>query len=206
MRRYPVRFSESEASNHTPSLADFTTTTPELKFSVHTGSIENRARLLFEVLDAVSEVWPVDRIGVRISPFSDVGDSDPAKLYAFVIEGLDDRGICYLHLIEARARAGLVDQTNDAAPQSVTTLFRPLFPGPMIVSGGFTVEMAEEALVDGTADLVAFGRAFIANPDLPKRITLGATLNVPDRSTFYGGAERGYTNYPSLDQLGVVSA
>ena len=140
MRRYPVRFSESEASNHTPSLADFTTTTPELKFSVHTGSIENRARLLFEVLDAVSEVWPVDRIGVRISPFSDVGDSDPAKLYAFVIEGLDDRGICYLHLIEARARAGLVDQTNDAAPQSVTTLFRPLFPGPMIVSGGFTVE------------------------------------------------------------------
>jgi N-ethylmaleimide reductase len=173
------------------------------------GSIENRARLLFEVLDAVSEVWPIDRIGVRISPFSDVGDagdSDPVKLYAFVIEGLAERGIGYLHLIEARARAGLVDQTNDGVPQSVATLFRPLFPGPMIVSGGFTVEMAEGVLVDGTANLVAFGRAFIANPDLPKRIALRATLNAPDRSTFYGGAERGCTDYPSLDELRAVSA
>ena len=150
--------------------------------------------------------WPVDRIGVRISPVGDVSDTDPAKLYAFVIEGLADRGIGYLHLIEACARAGLVDQTNDVVPQSVAALFRPLFPRPMIVSGGFAVEMGEAALVDGTADLVAFGRAFIANPDLPKRIALGATLNAPDRSTFYGGAERGYTDYSSLEELGALSA
>lgn len=166
------------------------------------GSIENRARLLFEILDAVSQVWPADRIGVRISPFSDVGDiadSDPMALYEHVVTGLAARGICYLHLIEARARAGLVEQTNDAAPASVAALIRPLFSGPLLVSGGFTAETAEQALREGTADFVAFGRAFIANPDLPNRIARGAPLNAPDRSTFYGGAERGYIDYPALE-------
>jgi N-ethylmaleimide reductase len=172
-------------------------------------AIENRARLLFEVVNAVSEVWPIDRIGVRLSPFSHVGDvddSDPLALYTFVLKGLAARNVGFVHLIEARVRAGLVDQTDDTAPQSVATLLRRLFPGPLIVSGGFTAETAEQALADGTADLVAFGRAFIANPDLPKRLALGAPLNAPERSTFYGGTERGYTDYPSLDQLGAVSA
>lgn len=173
------------------------------------GSIENRARLLFEVVDAVSEVWPINRVAVRISPFSDVGDvadSDPTALYAFVLRGLAARGICFLDLIEARARAGLVDQTNDAVPQSVASLLRPHFPGPLLVSGGFTAETAEEVLAAGTADLVGFGRPFIANPDLPRRFALGAKLNAPDRSTFYGGTERGYTDYPSLEELGAFSA
>lgn len=170
------------------------------------GSIENRARLLFEILDAVSDIWPADQVGVRISPFSDVGDvadSNPIELYKFVVEGLAARGICYLHLIEARARAGLVDQINDAAPPSVASLVRPFFSGPLIVSGGFTAEAAERALADGTTDLVAFGRAFIANPDLPKRLARGAPLNAPDRATFYGGAERGYTDYPALEEAGA---
>lgn len=170
------------------------------------GSIENRARLLFEVLDAVSEVWPIDRVGVRLSPFSDVGDiadSDPAKLYTHVIKVLAARGICYLHLIEPRVRAGLVEETNDEAPRSVATLFRSQFPGPLIVSGGFTADTAEQVLAAGTVDLVAFGRAFIANPDLPRRLELRSPLNAPDRSTFYGGGERGYTDYPSIDEIGA---
>ena len=173
------------------------------------GSIENRGRLLSEVLDAVSDVWPADRVGVRLSPFSSVGDvadSDPMGLYTHVIKELAAREIGFLHLIEARVRAGLVDQTDDAAPQSVATLLRPLFPGAFIVSGGFTAETGEQALATGTADLVAFGRAFIANPDLPRRLALGARLNEPDRSTFYGGTERGYTDYPSLDEVGAFSA
>jgi N-ethylmaleimide reductase len=173
------------------------------------GSVENRSRLLFEIIDAISEVYPIERIGVRISPFSDVGDvadGDPIGLYTYVVKGLAARDICYLHVIEARARAGLVDQTNDAVPQSVASLLRPLFSGPLIVSGGFTVDTAEQAIADGTADLVAFGRSFIANPDLPKRISLGAQLNAPDRSTFYGGAERGYTDYPTLDELAASKA
>lgn len=169
------------------------------------GSIENRARLLFEVLDAVSEVWPIDRVGIRLSPFSDVGDvadSDPAGLYAFVIKSLADRGISYLHLIEPQVRAGLVEEADHAAPQSVATLFRPMFPGALIASGGFNADAAEQVLAGGAADLIAFGRTFIANPDLPRRLALGAQLNEPDRSTFYGGTERGYTDYPSLDELG----
>ncbi len=167
------------------------------------GSIENRARLLFEVLDAVAEVWTADRIGVRLSPFTDLGDiadSDPEKLYTYVIKNLSARGLCYLHLIEPQSRSGLVEKRNEAAPRSVSSLFRPLFKGPLIASGGFTAETTEQALTAGTADLIALGRAFIANPDLPKRLKLGARLNEPDKSTFYGGAEHGYTDYPSLDE------
>lgn len=170
------------------------------------GSFENRTRLLFEVLGAVAEVWPIKRVGVRLSPFSDVGDvadSDPAGLYAFMIKALADLGIGYLHLIEPQVRAGLVEETNDEAPQSVAALFRPLFPGPLIASGGFTADTAEQLLADGAADLIAFGRTFIANPDLPKRLALGAPLNEPDRSTFYGGTARGYTDYPNLDEFGA---
>lgn len=166
------------------------------------GSIENRARFLFEVLDAVSQVWPVERIGVRLSPFSDVGDiadSDPTALYTYVVAKLAARGIGYLHLIEPRVRAGLTEEINTAAPTSVATLFRPLFSGPLIASGGFNAETAELALESGTADLIAFGRAFIANPDLHKRLALRAPLNTPDRTTFYGGNERGYIDYPTLE-------
>jgi N-ethylmaleimide reductase len=171
------------------------------------GSSENRARLLFEVLDAVSEVWPVDRVGVRLSPFSDVNgiaDTDPAGLYTYVIKALAARGICYLHLIEPRVRAGVVEEPNDSSPRSVATLFRPVFSGPLIVSGGFSAESAEEALTAGTADLIAFGRAFIANPDLPKRLALRAPLNAPDKSTFYGGGAAGYTDYPALEKSEVT--
>ena len=166
------------------------------------GSIEKRARFLFEVIDAVSEVWPLDRIGVRLSPFSGIGDaadSDPAALYTCVASRLAGRGISYLHLIEPQSRAGLVDATDDKAPRSVARILRPVFSGPLIASGGFTADTAEQALAAGTADLIAFGRAFIANPDLPARLALRASLNAPDRSTFYGGdTEHGYTDYPTL--------
>lgn len=171
------------------------------------GSIENRARLLFEVLDVVAEVWTADRIGVRLSPFTDLGDiadTDPEKLYTYVIKNLSARGICYLHLIESQSRSGLVEERNEAAPRSVSSLFRFLFQCPLIASGGFTAETSEQALTAGTADLIALGRAFIANPDLPKRLKLGARLNEPDKSTFYGGAEHGYTDYPTLDESGLT--
>lgn len=170
------------------------------------GSIENRARLLFEVLDAVAEVWPLDRIGVRLSPYSDVGDvgdSDPQALYTHVVSRLAERGIGYLHLIEPQVRAGLTDVPNLSAPASVAAIFRPSFPGPLIASGGFTAETAEQALAAGTADLIAFGRAFIANPDLPRRLALGADLNLGDRTTHYGGGERGYTDYPALGETDI---
>ena len=168
------------------------------------GSIENRARLLFEVVDAVSRIWPMNRIGVRLSPYSDVNsmaDSNPASLYEYVIRKLDAKQIAYLDLIEPQARAGLVAEPNLNAPKSVCKLFRSMFTGPIIASGGFTVQSAEAALDDGVADLIGFGRMFIANPDLPKRISLGAPMNEPNQKTFYGGAETGYTDYPFLEQM-----
>lgn len=170
------------------------------------GPIENRARLLFEVLDAVAEVWPLARIGVRLSPFSDVGDiadSDPTALFQYVVRQLAARNIGYLHLIEPRVRAGLVDTENEAAPQSIAADFRAIFAGPLIISGGMTPSSAQKALSEGAADLVAFGRAFIANPDLVRRLAVGAELNAHDRPTFYGGSARGYTDYPTLKELGV---
>lgn len=168
------------------------------------GSIENRARLLFEVLDAVATVWPLDRIGVRLSPYSDVGDvadSDPAALYTHVIRALSGRGIGYMHLIEPQVRAGLTEVPNVDAPSSVAGQFRSSFTGPLIASGGFNAQTAEDVLRSGAADLVAFGRSFIANPDLPQRLEQGSPLNTPDRTTFYGGGERGYIDYPTLAEL-----
>ena len=167
------------------------------------GSIENRARLLFEVVEAVAQVWPLDCIGVRLSPYSDVGDmadSDPSALYTYVIKALSQKGMGYLHLIEPQVRAGLGGELNTSAPASVSAMFRPLFSGPLIASGGFTAVSAEAALNAGVADLVAFGRLFIANPDLPQRLMAGAALNEPNPKTFYGGAEKGYTDYPFLEQ------
>jgi len=167
------------------------------------GSIENRARLVFEILDTIAEVWPMERIGVRLSPFSDVGDmadDDPEALYSHVVTALSDRKIGYLHLIEPQVRAGLSRDLNLTAPMSVATMFRPLFDGALIASGGFTAEKAEAALAAGAADLIAFGRAFIANPDLPARLLSEAALNQPDPKTFYGGGEAGYTDYPALTE------
>lgn len=167
------------------------------------GSVKNRARFLLEVLDAVSEVYAADRIGVRLSPFgtfNDMRDSNPSALFSHVLRELAARKIAYVHLIEARQDEELHSSpavTSGAAPTAAH--FRAFFPGIFIGAGGFTPESANEAIAAGTVDAVAFGRQFIANPDLPRRFELGANLNPYDRSTFYGGSEKGYTDYPSLD-------
>lgn len=160
------------------------------------GSVENRARLLLEVTEAVSEIWGADRVGVRLSPFgtyNDVGDADPIGLYGYVLSCLDRLNIAYVSLIEARTG----DSMEISAPRDVDQL-RPFWPRPLILAGGFTGESAEEAIRSNRADAVAFGRQFIANPDLPARIKLGAPLNRYDRSTFYGGGAAGYIDYPVL--------
>jgi N-ethylmaleimide reductase len=165
------------------------------------GSIENRTRLLLEVTDRLVGRLGAARLGVRLSPFgavNDVRDSDPFTLNRHAIEALSARGIAYLHLIEPRVQAGLREELNPNVPASITNLFREFFKGPIIASGGFTRETAEAVLQKGSADAIAFGRAFIANPDLPHRLAVGAALNPYDRSTFYGGGEKGYVDYPAL--------
>jgi N-ethylmaleimide reductase len=160
------------------------------------GSIENRARLLLEVADAVAGVWGKGRVGVRLSPFGkflDMGDSDPIALFNYVLGQLSNRGVAYAHVIEPRAGEG----AGPDAPRTAE-LFRKAFTGVLISAGGYTAESADQSIAEGLADAVAFGRLFLANPDLPKRFELQSPLNAYDRTTFYGGAEKGYTDYPAL--------
>jgi N-ethylmaleimide reductase len=165
------------------------------------GSFDNRARLLMQVLDTVCAVFPADRVGVRLSPygtFNSMGDQDPVGLFTHVIRELSARKLAYLHMIEPRATmAGGADATNSSAP-CTSALFREHFDGAFISAGGYTMEDGEKALLEGRADAIAYGRIFIANPDLPKRFALGAALNPYDRKTFYGGGAAGYTDYPAL--------
>ncbi len=168
------------------------------------GSIENRARLLLEVTDAAIGVWGKGRVGVRLSPygtFNDMSDSDPVALFTYILEQLSQRGIAYVHMIEPRSTsAGGNDAVATDMP-STSELFRTHFKGAFISAGGYTPEGAAEAVLEGAADAVAFGRSYIANPDLPERIKSGAALNPYNRATFYGGAEKGYTDYPFLSQI-----
>jgi N-ethylmaleimide reductase len=166
------------------------------------GSIENRARLLFEVFEAAREVFGSDRVGIRLSPFgtfNDMSDSNPVALFSYVIRLLTGVRPAYVHLIEARADEG--PAAAEFSNVSTASLFRPLFPGVLISAGGYSYESADEAIATGVADAVAFGRVFISNPDLPRRFRTSAPLNAYDRATFYGGGAKGYIDYPALDDL-----
>lgn len=165
------------------------------------GTIENRARLLCEIVEAASSVWSADRVGVRVSPwgrFNGMHDSNPGALFDHVAAALRAYRLAYLHVVEPRA-----DQNSDTnaldpnAPDAASRL-RERFGGALIAAGGFTRESASRVVAAGHADAVAFGRQFIANPDLPERLRTGAALNRYDRSTFYGGDARGYIDYPAL--------
>ncbi|MEW4568529.1 alkene reductase [Tautonia sp. JC769] len=166
------------------------------------GPPENRARLLLEVAEAVVGVWGPDRVGVRLSPngtFNDMGDSDPAATFGVAARGLDGLGLAYLHLVEALPG----DVRHGATGRLDSAFFRPLFRKAIIANGGYDRGRAEAVLRAEDADLVAFGVPFIANPDLPERLRIGAPLNTPDPSSFYGGDERGYTDYPALEPAGI---
>jgi N-ethylmaleimide reductase len=162
------------------------------------GSIENRTRLLVEIVEALIDVQGVGRIGVRIAPsgtYNAMADSDPRALFRYVATRLDAFGLAYLHIIEPRIKGAdlVVQGQGPVAAQELSKLFR----GPVIAAGGFEPDTAEAAVTNGDASLIAFGRHFIANPDLPKRIKLGLPFSPYDRSTFYAFDARGYTDYPT---------
>jgi N-ethylmaleimide reductase len=171
------------------------------------GTIERRALLLLEVVDGVAADIGADRTAVRLAPHGNLGglsDSDTVPHFCYVIGQLSRRGLAYLHLIEPRASsAGIADDASvDSADNA--SLFRRLFAGPMITAGGYTPAMGVAVVERGLADAVAFGRMFIANPDLPERIRTDAPLNAFDRSTSYGGDAHGYTDYPTLEAAHAV--
>ena len=170
------------------------------------GTAANRARLLIEVTEAVVGVWGPDRVGVRLSPngsFNGMSDSNPTEIFEVAVAGLAEFGLAYLHLVEPRVE-GSVEVAEGMAPVASVQL-GPIFGGIVIAAGGFDGAEADNVIGKGEADLVAFGRHFIANPDLPYRYANGLPLNAYDRKTFYGGDIRGYTDYPFYDPLRAVA-
>lgn len=164
------------------------------------GSVENRARLLLEVTHALISVWGADRVGVRLSPsghWGDMNDSNPEVTFGYVAEQLNALNIAYLHIIEPRIKGD--DDLTDDAPVAASQL-RRVFKGPIIAAGGFDRAGAIAIVDSGDADLVAFGRVFASNPDLPRRLKDDLPLAAYDRSTFWGGDHRGYTDYPVYDE------
>jgi N-ethylmaleimide reductase len=162
------------------------------------GSIENRARLLLEVVDAMTSVWGPHRVGVRIGPdgrWNGMSDSDPKSLFTYVAKHLNRFGLAYLHIIEPRVKGNVV--VAEGQGPIAAEYLRTIFTGKIVAAGGFEPETAEAVVTKGDADLVAFGRYFVSNPDLPIRIKQGLALSDYDRNTFYTFDARGYIDYPS---------
>jgi N-ethylmaleimide reductase len=161
------------------------------------GSLENRARFVLEVAEAVAAAIGADRVGIRLSPYGVFNDLPPYdgvdEAYAWLAAQLDARGLAYIHL---------VDHSSMGAPAVAPTVVREIrkaFGRTLILSGGYDLARAEADLGAGNADLIAFGRPFLANPDLVERFKAGAELNAPDYTTLYTPGEKGYTDYPVLD-------
>jgi len=160
------------------------------------GSIENRARLMLEVANVVTSEVGAERTGIRIAPVTtsnDISDSNPQPLFDHIVDRLNALNLVYIHVIE-----GATGGPRDIAPFDYGFL-RRRFKGAYVANNGYDFELANKALAASEADLIAFGKLFIANPDLVERFRRGAPLNTPDKATFYGGGAKGYTDYPSLE-------
>ena len=160
------------------------------------GSVENRARLLIEATEALVAEYGADRVGVRLSPtnpFNDITDANPAATFGYATEALDELGLAYLHIVEP----GDGDPVA-AGPRPDGQFLRSRWSGKLMLNKGYDAARGNTAVATGVADLVSFAVLFLANPDLPERLRRGGPFNPPDRPTFYGGAEKGYTDYPAL--------
>jgi N-ethylmaleimide reductase len=179
-------------------LQQFLSTNTNQRTDQYGGSLENRARIVLEALDAIIAVAGADRVGVRISPHfnrHDIRDEQTEEIHLYLAREFDRRGVAYIHIAEPDW-AGGPSLSDDFRRQ-----LRAAFPGRIIVCGNYTAESAAARIESGLADAVAFGRPFIANPDLVERFRVGAALNKPDPATFYGGGEHGYTDYPALETV-----
>lgn len=160
------------------------------------GSLENRTRFTLEVIEALCAVRGADRVGIKVAPgftVNDTFDDDPAETYAYLARCLKPLGLAYLHVGYDSGYG-----RGTAPPFNPIDLLRSAYAGTMLAVGGFTKASGEAALAAGRADLIVYGRPFIANPDLVERLRLDAPLNSPDVRTFYGGDDHGYTDYPTL--------
>ena len=169
------------------------------------GAVENRMRLPLMVVEAVIDVWGKENVGVRISPtgsFNAMYDEDPVETFSAFACRLNDLGIAYLEVVEDSFQGNHAN----GRPEEVIDAIQAGFKGTYIANGAYTAEEARKRINAGRCDLVTFGRPFIANPDLPERFRQHAELNKWDDSTFYGGDERGYTDYPTLKELEISAS
>ncbi|MDZ4095061.1 MAG: alkene reductase [Paracoccaceae bacterium] len=160
------------------------------------GPIEHRTRLLAEVITAVTSAWDAGHVGIRLSPFSGangISDSDPMALFGAAIDLIDKAGLAYLHMVE-----GQTGGSRDLAPGQDIAVLRARFKGVYMANNGYSRALALEAVANGRADLIAFGKPYIANPDLVERLKADAPLNDLDTTTLYGGGTNGYTDYPAM--------
>ena len=178
-------------------LQQFMSTSANKRTDQYGGTLENRARLTLEVLDALCDAVGSKRVGLRLSPdfnINGIHDDSSREMTCYLAKACDKRGIAYLHIAEPSWVGG----------ESLDTVFRQqiraCFTGPLIFCGGYTPAFAEETIEAGLCDMVAFGRMYIANPDLVERIRQGGPYNTPDSTTFYQGGAKGYTDYPFLGE------
>jgi len=177
-------------------VQQFLATNANLRTDEYGGSIENRARFLFEVLDAMAGVVGARRLGVKFSPrmpFNDIEELDAEEVYPSILRRLNGLGLAYVHV-------------GDFTGEGWHERLRPVYEGVYLAGAGLTKEAGEGLLARGLADAVVYGTKFISNPDLPERFRRGAPLNEPDKATFYTPGERGYTDYPSLAQATQTAA
>lgn len=176
-------------------LNQFLATNSNVRTDAYGGSLENRARLVLEVVDAAIAELGANKVGVRLSPhgiFNDMADNETEAITLYLAKAFTERKIAYLHIAEPDWVGG------PALSADFRAALRTAFPGTLVYCGGYTAQTADALIASGAADAIAFGRPFLANPDLVTRFSRGAALNMPDGSTFYGGAEKGYTDYPAL--------
>ena len=177
-------------------LEQFIRPNSNLRTDRYGGSIENRARFVLDVADAAIKAIGKDKVGIRLSPFGVFNDMPlydaMAADYTWLAQHLNARGLAYIHLVDHSAMGA------PPVPESMKAVFRSTFKGALILSGGYDAARAESDLAAGKGDLIAFGRPFLANPDLVARLKNGAALNAPDFATFYTPGEKGYTDYPAL--------
>lgn len=176
-------------------LHQFLSTNSNQRTDAYGGSLENRARLILEVLDTVIAEMGADRVGIRLSPHfvaHGIADEQAEESALYLARAFSQRGIAYLHIAEPDWAGG--QELTDSFRKQL----REAFNGALIFCGRYDAAEADAMIGQGIADAIAFGRPFIANPDLVERFRIGASLNEPDRSTFYGGGARGYTDYPAL--------
>jgi N-ethylmaleimide reductase len=176
-------------------VQQFLTTNANLRTDEYGGSIESRARFLFEVLDAMTKEVGAGRVGVKFSPqipFNDVEERDADEVYPYILEKLSDKQLAYVHV-------------SDGTGAGWHAKLRPVYKGIYFAGAGFTRENGAKLLAKNGADAIVYGTKFLANPDLPERFKRGVALNEPDQSTFYAPGERGYTDYPTLEQTTKAS-